>query len=152
MTVAMDTRHKTRLAGALLSVVCTLIPGCFDAESVIEAHRENASGACLDEVDLGEFHVTLPQPAETTAVAEIQFHAFGQVANHALEDVKESLEKNGIELQHRLLIATRQLKPEEINDPKLTSLRTHLVSVFNETLPGEPLKSVGFYHFRYTDF
>jgi len=137
---------------SVIVIGCMLASGCFNAESMIEAHRAVAIRARLEEVDLGEFHVSLPQPAETTAVAEIQFHAFGQVANRDLDGVKESLEKNGTQLRHRLLLATRHLTPEEINDPELTSLRTHIVDVFNESLPGAPLQSVGIYHFRFSNF
>ena len=126
--------------------------GCFNAESMIESRRADALGARLVEVDLGKFHISLPQPPETTALAEIRFHIFGQVANRNLDIVQKSLETNGPEIHHRLLLATRQLRPGEINDPELTSLRTHIVNVFNETLPEEPLQSVGFYYFRFSDF
>ena len=134
-----------------ISTTCFLLNGCFNAESLIEARRAEAIGARLVEVDLGKFHISLPQPAETTAVAEVQFHVFGQVAYRNLELVEESLEKNGPEIRHRLLLATRQLKPSEIVDRELQSLRSHIANVFNETLPEEPLQSVGFYNFRFSD-
>jgi len=78
-------------------------------KGMIKSRRAGALGALTVEVDLGKFRISLPQPAETTAVAEIQFHAFGQVAHRNLNLVEESLEKNGPEIRHRLLLATRQL-------------------------------------------
>ena len=143
------TRRKKCCLMVCMATVCAPLAGCFNAESMIESRR---AGALSVEVDLGKFRISLPQPAETTAVAEIQFHAFGQVAHRNLNFVEESLEKNGPEIRHRLLLATRQLKPHEIEDPGLVSLRLHIASVLNELLPDEPLQTVGFYHFRFSNF
>ena len=145
--------HSAWKAGWRICVLMACLPcaGCFDAEAMIEARRTVAIRARLEEVDLGEFRISLPQPVETAEVAEIDFHAFGQVTNRDLDKVKESLETLKPQLRHRLLLAARQLTVQEIEDPRLASLRAHIVDVVNETLPGEPLQSVGFYHFRFSN-
>ena len=133
-------------------LACLITSGCFNAQSLIDAHRADAINARLGEIDLGKFHISLPKPVHTMDVAEIHFHIFGQVANRDFKKVEESLEEKGIELRHRMLMATRQMDPELIQDPDLDSLRAHIVKVFNEILPGEPLQSIGFYSFSYTNF
>ena len=137
----------------LLSTIswCVVLVGCFNAEAMVEARRAVAIKARLEEVDLGEFRVTLPRPPQSNEVAEIQFHAFGHVANRDLRVVQEALEEHGPEFRHRLLLATRQLGMREIEDPYLQSLRRQIAEVVNETLPGEPLQSVGFYRFSFSN-
>lgn len=132
-------------------VVCLLSEGCLNAEAMIEAKRAIAIRARLEEIDLGEYRISLPQPTETTEAAEIFFHAFGQVANRDLDKVEELLETLGPELRHRMLLATRQLTVEDIQDPPLTALKTQIAKVVNETLPGEPMQSVGFYRFGFSN-
>ena len=129
-----------------------LLTGCFDAEAMIEARRKVAILARLEEVDLGEFRLTLAQPIQTTSMAEIEFHAFGKVANRDVNQVTEALATYGPELRHRLLLAARQLKMKDIEEPRLELLRNQFAAVINETLPGEPLQSVGFYRFGYYNF
>ncbi|MCA9229065.1 MAG: flagellar basal body-associated FliL family protein [Planctomycetales bacterium] len=134
-----------------LVLAILLCEGCFNAEALIESRRAFAIRARLEEVDLGKFVITLPQPADTVEAAEIYFHVFGQVANRDVHKVEELLISLGPELRHRLLLATRQLTVEDIQDPPLTALRTRIAEVVNETLPDEPLQSVGFYQFRYSN-
>ena len=96
--------------------------------------------------------MTLPRAAKNADVAEIYFHAFGQVANRDLRQLESSLAEHGPQLRDRLLVATRELELDEFEDPALTSLRDQIASVVNELVPGEPLQSVGFYRFNYSDF
>jgi len=131
---------------------CLLLSGCFDADAMIESRRKIAILARLEEVDLGKFRLTLPRPVESADMAEIQFHAFGQVANRDLDKVSEALQTHGPELRHRLLIAARQLEFENIEDPQLDLLGSQIATLINETLPGDPLQSVGFYRFAYHNF
>jgi len=131
---------------------CLLLSGCFDAEAMIGDRHKIAILARLEEVDLGKFRLTLPRPVQSSDIAEIQFHAFGHVANRDLGEVTEAIETYGPELRHRLLLAARQLQLGNIEDPRLDLLRTQIAAVFNETLPGEPLQSVGFYRFDYYNF
>ena len=119
---------------------------------MIEARRKVAVLARLEEIDLGKFRLTLSRPVQSEEMAEIQFHAFGQVANRDLDEVSDALETYGPELRHRLLLAARELSLEDLEDARLDLLRTHIATVINETLPGEPLQSVGFYQFSYYNF
>ncbi len=134
------------------AAVCLLLTGCFDGEALVDARRAIAIQTRLEEVDLGKFRLTLPQPVESSEMAEIEFHAFGQVANRDLDRVTEALEAHGPELRHRLLLAARELRLHDIEDPQLDLLRSQIVSVINETLAGDPLQSVGFYQFGYYNF
>ncbi len=119
--------------------------GCYDAKALISSRQEIAIRTRLEEVDLGEFQVSLPRPVEKAESPEIHIHVFGQVANRDLDTVEDALDKHGPEIRHQLLLVTRQLTAQELEDPLLTSLRTNIVSVVNKMLPGEPLQSVGFY-------
>ncbi len=146
-----NANWRTWLRGCL-PTACLLLTGCFDAEAMIEARRKIAILARLEEVDLGEFRLTLPQPVQSTDMAEIQFHAFGQVANRDLDKVTEAIESQGPELRHRLLMAARHLRLEDLEEAHFDSLRTQIAEVINGTLPGEPLQSVGISHFSYHNF
>ncbi len=135
-----------------LAVACLLLTGCFDASAMIEARRKVAVLARLEEIDLGKFRLTLPSPVQSDEMAEIRFHAFGLVANRELGEVTVSLETYGPELRHRLLLVTRQLRLEDLEDAGLDLLGSQIADVINETLPGDPLQSIGFYQFSYYNF
>ncbi len=128
-----------------------VLGGCYNADALIKARRETAIKARLVEVELGDFRITLPGPYTERKRAEIHFRAFGQVANRDLKLVRATLRKNGPDLQNRMLLVVRKMKIEEIQEPRLTTLRESLASAINETLPGDPLQSVGFYSFRFID-
>ncbi len=152
----MDTIITRRiLAPAVrwaMTIVCLSLVGCFDADAMIEARRKVAILARLEEVDLGEYRLTLPQPVQSTEMAEVQFHVFGQVANRDLDQVTEALETYGPELRSRILLAARKLSLKDLEDAQLELLRTEIVDVVNETLPGEPLQSIGLYSLNYYNF
>jgi len=133
-------------------VVATSFVGCFDAEALIQSRQKAAILARLEEIDLGEFRVTLPKPAEGASIAELRFHVFGRVANSDLDRVQEVLENQGSQFRHELLLAVRQLNVSDLEDPQLQALRSHIEDVMNGVLPGEPLQSVGFYRFAYANF
>jgi len=147
----LSTTWRRRLR-CYLPAACLLLSGCFNADAMIDARRKVAILARLEEVDLGKYRLTLPRPAQSTEMAEIQFHAFGQVANRDLDEVTEALETYGPELRHRLLLAARQLEIKDIEDPALGLLGSQIAAVINEVLPGKPLQSVGFYRFGYYNF
>lgn len=134
--------------GCLLAAAIALA-GCYDAKALIKTRREIAIKARLVEVDLGDFRITLPGPYTERKRAEIYFRAFGQVANRDLKLVRATLAKNGPDLQNRMLLVVRKMKMQEIQEPRLTTLRESLASAINDTLPGDPLQSVGFYSFGF---
>ncbi len=118
---------------------------------MIEKRRDIAIQTQLQEVDIGKFHVSIPRPSEQVAAAEIHFHVFGHVATRDFKSVEVLLEEHGPELRHRLLLSTRALAIQDLEDPKLTSLRKHIASVVNENLEGSPVQSIGFYQFRFSN-
>lgn len=142
-------RHWLKVGCA--TILIGVQAGCYDAEALIKARREIAIKARLVEVDLGEFRITLPGPYTERKRAEIHFRAFGQVANRELKLVRATLRKNGPDLQNRMLLVVRKMKMQEIQEPRLSALRESLASAINDTLPGDPLQSVGFYSFRFID-
>jgi hypothetical protein len=119
---------------------------------MIEARHKVAILARLEEVDLGNYRLTLSRPLDTTEMAEIEFHAFGQVANRDLQQVTEALATHGPELRHRLLLASRELKLKDLEEAHLDLLRKKITTIINQTVPGEPIQSVGFYKFGYYNF
>ena len=147
-------RLQRGVAYGMLAVVlcgCITFSGCFNAEAMIEKRRAIAILTRLEEIDLGEFHVAVPLPSEQVAVAEVYFHAFGQVENRDLKKVQATLEDYGPELRHHLLLASRELSMEDLQDPKLARLRESIATVINQNLEGDPVQSIGFYKFRYSN-
>lgn len=132
-------------------MVCSLA-GCYDEQVLIEARKAVAIRSRLEEVDLGRFRVTMPKPYSELERAEISFHAFGRVANKDLDSVSDLIDKNGPELKHRLLLAVRQMHLDEMKDPALKSVRESIKESFNKTIEGEPIQTVGFYEFNYSNF
>ncbi len=145
-------QRPTRLLAAIIVVLQAVgLSGCYDTKALVDARRAVAVRARLVEVDLGEFRITLPGPYTERKQAEIHFRAFGQVAHRDLKLIRETLEKNGPDLQNRLLMVVRQMKMREIQEPSLTALRSSIATAINDTLPGDPLQSVGFYHFGFVN-
>jgi len=153
-----SSRLKVRLDAARLGLPVLLVlvsltsAGCFNAEAMIESRRLVATRARLEEVDLGEFRVTLPHAVQKTDSSELRFQVFGQVANRDLHNVEEMLKQHGPEVRHNILIVARQMSVEDLEDPKLTALRSRIAQVVNESLEDNPVQSVGFYRFRYIEF
>lgn len=141
-----------RLGCWLLLLTVAIQVGCFDAEVIIASRRAIAIRARLEEVDLGEYRVTLPQFTEHSDPAQLDFHIFGQVANRELKAVKKALEDYGPEIHHQLILEARSLSEQELEDPELTSLREDIAKVVNETLDGDPVQLIGFYKFSYSSF
>ena len=87
-----------RFAAILLGVVS--LAGCYDAEALIQQTRVAAIQDRLEEVDLGEYRVTLPPAEGTSTHGVVAFHAFGQVANQHRDEVMASLAARGPEWQY----------------------------------------------------
>ena len=136
----------------LLAVSLSSQLGCFNAEAMIESRRLTAIRARLQEVDLGQYQVTMPVGTWHDATTELDFHIFGKVATRETNTVQEVLETVRPEIRDQLLKVTRELSAEELEDPKLTSLRERIAAVINGFLEEELVQSVGFYHFRYSVF
>ena len=138
------------VAAALLLATLTTSVGCFDAEGMIKSRRAAANRARLEEVDLGEYRVSVPRVGDRSPGGELYFHVFGLVANQDMKTVQEVLEQHGPEIRHVLLLASRNLSPEELQDPRLSVLRESVAQAVNANLDGEPVRSVGFYQFGFS--
>lgn len=143
---------SSRLVALIALAMCVTLPGCYDAKALIDARREIAIRAKLVEVDLGAYRVTLPKPFTELERAEVNFHAFGQIAHRDLQKAKKTLDEVAPDLRHRLLLAVRQMRMSEIADPSLDSLRTSIAEAVNEMVEGDPVKSVGFYSFTFSNY
>ena len=112
------------------------------------ASRQNlAQLSHLEEVDLGSFLVTLPNQSHSISSMVVDFHAFGRVTHDNYKKVSKIVEQRGPELKHRMLIAVRELKPQQLQEPDLDTLRTNIEQVVNKTLADHPLRAIGFYRF-----
>ena len=130
----------------IVGSLCAL-GGCLDAESMIASREKAVQLARMEEVDLGSFHVSLPNLPNKSASALVQFHAFGQVPNSETKAVTASVEEHSSELRHRMLLAVRELNLDELEEASLDTLRQNIEQVVKETIPGDAIQSVGFYRF-----
>ena len=131
---------------------CCSLAGCYDAEALVDARRAVAVRARLVEVDLGEYSITLPRPYKEFERAQVNFHAFGQVAHRDLKAAEATLKARAPDLRHRLLLAVRQMDMQEIGDPALEALRKTITEAVNEMLAEKPVQSVGFYSFTFANY
>lgn len=148
----MSQRQRTFVASLLGSWALVALAGCFDADRLIESRRLTAIRAKLQEVELGEFHVTLPQGKNYDHTTELHFRVFGRVATRDAEAVAEVVENYQPQIRDQMLVATRELHREDIEEPKLIALRETIAEVVNGFLEEQPVQSIGFYTFRYAVF
>ena len=130
--------------GALAALV-----GCYDIEALEQARHEETNLVKLAEVDLGAFHVTLPQATSEAGGCVVDFHAFGRVASRDQAKVAQELEERRPELRSRMLLALRAMTAEELEEPSLDSLRESIAAAINQALDKKRVKNVGFYSFSY---
>jgi len=143
-------RKLVRLATLASALAClAACSGCYDAESLAAARRDDANGLKLVEVDVGQYRVTLPKLPGMDGAGVIGFHAFGQVANRDKEFVTEQLKEREPELRHRMLLAVRRLKRDGLEEPDLESLRDQVHDVLNAMLGDDIVHHIGFYDFSY---
>jgi hypothetical protein len=131
-----------------LAAMAALV-GCYDAEALQHARHEETTLAKLAEVDLGAFHVTLPQATSEAGGCVVDFHAFGRVAHRDHAKVAQELAARRPELRSRMLLAMRGLTAQELEEPTLASLRDAIAGAINGALDKETVKNVGFYSFSY---
>jgi hypothetical protein len=125
------------------------IVGCFDGATLLEAKQQETNLVRLDEIDLGEFRITLPGPHAATNGGMVEFHAFGQVANRDRAKVAKALKLNEPEFRYRLILLVRSLTEKDLSDPKLKRLRGDLAALANAPLEHHEIKRVGFYKFAF---
>jgi hypothetical protein len=126
------------------------LAGCYNAEALQQARRVETDMEQLAEVDLGAFHVTLPQATGEAGGCVVDFHAFGRVARGERDNVAKALVERGPELRSLMLLALRGMTTEELEEPTLDSLRETIAGAINQALEKQHVKNVGFYDFSYT--
>ena len=140
----------TRLATLTLAAAVTATVGCYDGAALLSAHRSETNRTLLDEIDMGEFRISLPPPQGEAGAGVVEFHVFGQVTRRDREQVAKLLTQNEPEWRRRMLLLVRGLSPAELGEPKLEGLRGEIVAAANAALAKELVKSVGFYRFSFT--
>jgi hypothetical protein len=123
--------------------------GCVDGGAVLDAHEQETNLVRLDEIDIGEFRVTLPHAPGSAGGGVVEFHAFGQVAHRDRDKVASVLHQNSAELRYRVLLLVRALTREQLDEPRLQSLRSQITQVANASFDEKMVKNVGFYKFAF---
>lgn len=145
MSMCIDQR---RLA-ALLLTAAAVLPGCYDAEALHQRPAEADETAALEEVDLGEFQITLPHVLGQATDSIVEFHVFGYVASSDRAAIARALATRGPELRWRMLRSVRELTGGDFDEPTLANLRTAIAGVINAALEKQLVKKVGFYQFSF---
>lgn len=126
------------------------LPGCFDGGALLDAQEEVTNLVRLEEIDLGEFRITLPHAPGEPGGAVVELHAFGKVELRDRDAVAEALGLNAPELRYRILLLVRSLSRKQLEEPRLQSLREAIAKLANASLEKPSIKSVGFYKFAMT--
>ena len=134
---------------ALLLTAAALTAGCYNAETLRREHTAAVEVVHTEEIDLGEFQVTLPHVVGDPSDSVINFHAFGHVASSDQKAFERILETRGPELRSRMLLSIRALAEADFEEPELTTLRTTIADAINGALEKQLVKKVGFYHFAF---
>jgi hypothetical protein len=125
------------------------LPGCYNADSLLEKHNEANKHVEMEVVDLGEFSVCLPHTLGNATDHIVEFHVFGHVDSQHREKLDAALDLRNAELRSRMLIAIRKLQQTDFDEPRLTKLRTSIAEVINVALDDKLIKKVGFYHYSF---
>ncbi len=144
--------HAVRAGGFARAVVVGLAAsatGCFNGNSLLEAKQEETNLVQLDEIDLGEFRLTLPGTLPGTNGGILEFHAFGQVAKRDRARVATILKLNEPEFRYRSVLAVRLMTEQDLSQPGLSRLRNELVKLANAPLEHGEIKSIGFYQYAF---
>jgi hypothetical protein len=137
--------HRTALS--LLLAAAPLAFGCYNAEALRKSRSEAAKVISMEEIDLGEFAISLPHLLGNAEDSMVEFHVFGRVESRDRAKVARTLETRGPELRSRMLIAVRSLSDADFDEPKLTKLRQSIADVVNGALQEKLVKKVGFYNY-----
>jgi hypothetical protein len=138
-----------RGAAALAAVALLVAPGCFDRSALEQAQQHETNLVRTEELELGEFRITLPHEPGTPSRGVVEFKAFGRVAARDRDKVAKALAMNGPELRYRVLMAVRALTTKQLEEPTLQTLRGQLAKLANASLEKHPITSVGFYKFTF---
>jgi hypothetical protein len=133
-----------------LAAACLATVGCYDGAALLSVHQSETNTSLLDEIDLGEFRISLPFPPGAADAGIVECHVFGLVARRDREEVVKLLAQNEPEWRRGMLLLVRGLSQEQLGEPKLEALRGEIVAAANAALAHELVKNVGFYRFSFT--
>lgn len=113
---------------------------------MLQNARSAAFSTTLAEVDLGEYHTTLPRDPLTGLFTTVDVRIFAAVPRAKLSEVKKQLKADEHQVRHHTLTAVRTVTSDELCDPSFMALRKRIEQAINEVLADAPVKSIGFYH------
>lgn len=142
----MEARRILAFTAALIGLLTT---GCYSSEGLITKTRNKAIRTRIDEVELGEFRVTLPRDVTTGEMTEMTLRLFGESERYKINEIEDDLKARGPKIEDTAIRTLRETNREDLIDPDLKKLRTRLLAAMNEELNGAPLKSIGFYEIRF---
>lgn len=145
-----DARTRSPRTAVACVLLVGLAAGCYDAQALTQAKREQAERMRLEDVDLGKYRITLPKLPHAPVGGVVDFHAFGQVPNRNRKAVEKEIKQGDAVLRNRMLIAVRTLTHADVEDPELTNLREKIAKVVNSSLNTDAVKGVGFYDLRFS--
>ncbi len=140
--------RSTTLALAIVAGLSTA--GCYDEAALVDAHREETSLVKLDEIDMGEYRISLPSQSGDAGGGVVSFHVFGQATRRDHDQVTKLLKQNDPELRRRILLVVRGLKQAELDEPRLDALRGQILQAANAALDAKLVKKIGFYRFSFS--
>ncbi len=143
-----NTRY-TPCCSLLLLLGVAALSGCYDEKRLVEEVRKKAIRSRLEEVDLGSFRTTLPRDILTAARIEVELELFGTEVRYKIPEIKKGVDEQGHRLRQAVLVAIRQMTPEEMDDPGLGELRQRLLHVVNSELSETPVKELGIRKVRF---
>jgi hypothetical protein len=121
--------------------------GCYNADALRQQRSEAAKVMHMEEIDLGEFSITLPHELGEATDNIVEFHVFGLIQSRDRHKVARALETRGPEFRARMLISVRALTTADFDEPRLTKLRQTVAEVMNGALQEKLIERVGFYDF-----
>jgi hypothetical protein len=135
-----------------MAVIAPLLGGCYNADALLEGRSEAAKVLHMEEINLGDFAITLPHVLGEATDYLVEFSVFGYVKSGDRDKVAHALAHRGPELRSRMLVKVRTLDDADFDEPKLTKLRQSVAEVLNEALKEQIIQRVGFYHYSFSSY
>ncbi|MEM6799148.1 MAG: hypothetical protein AAF589_06510 [Planctomycetota bacterium] len=133
----------------LYAAMLSASTGCYNGDALVDRVRNDALRYRLEEVDLGEYRVTMPRNLDTGETVEVAMHLFGSLARYKQPEVEQMMEKDESLLRYRTVVAVRESTHDDFTDPDFLALRGRLLEAVNGLLPEPAVQSVGFRNIRF---